>query len=244
MRQSTKMAIACRAPIRPIRKLKLDMLPAEVKKKFQLHWRPIFTLMEAASNTDIRETDIDADYISASYAAGKEYLKTRVSYVFGNERLHPERWEISTWSKKVARSSILKNGTEQDKANLPPEQSHRNRPRQQRGRNKPHCREKVSTPSFKSYKWTCRASKRRRGTAPDDEANDEEGQLPDLRDSLTPAAIARGQQIEEQVATEVADIIQQEQSEARRVHRIGIARGEGTTVHVGPRFPLQDQRFE
>ena len=61
------------------------MLLAEVKKKFQFHWRPIFSMMEQAPNMKIRETGIDAEYISASYAARKEYLKTRVSYVFANE---------------------------------------------------------------------------------------------------------------------------------------------------------------
>ena len=61
-----------------------------------------------------------------------------------------------------------------------------------------------------------------------------EGQLQDLCDFLTPVAIAHTQQIEEQVAAEMADTMQQEQNEARRVQHIGIAQGGGTTVHVGP----------
>ena len=52
-----------------------------------------------------------------------------------NEHLHPEQWGILTWSKKVQRSSILKDGTEQDNANLPPE-SNRNKSRRQHGRTK------------------------------------------------------------------------------------------------------------
>ena len=74
------------APIHPIRKLKLDMLPAKVKKKFQLQWRPMFSMMEQAPSREIRETGIDAEYIRASYDAGKEYLKTRVSHVFAGQR--------------------------------------------------------------------------------------------------------------------------------------------------------------
>jgi hypothetical protein len=123
-----------KAPVRPIRKLKLSMIPKHVKQKFQLHWRPIFAMMEQAPGLEIPETgNCDAAYITASFNTAKEYLKTRVSYVFMNERAHPGRWEISTWSKKVARSSILKGGTVADRANLPVENSHRNRPREQKG---------------------------------------------------------------------------------------------------------------
>jgi hypothetical protein len=66
------------APIRPICKLKLDMLPPKLKKNFQLYWRPIFSMMEQAPGIEIRETGIDAQYLQASFATGKEYLKTRV----------------------------------------------------------------------------------------------------------------------------------------------------------------------
>ena len=42
-------------------------------------------MMEQAPGIEIRETGIDAQYIQASFATGKEYLTTRVSYVFENE---------------------------------------------------------------------------------------------------------------------------------------------------------------
>jgi hypothetical protein len=229
------------APIRPFRKLKLDMLPKDVKQKLQLHWRPIFSIMEQAPSqrVDPSVTSVDNNLLRALYDNGREYLKTRVSYVFENPKLKPMQWRVSTWSKKVARSSILKNGTEQDKANLPPEQSHRNKPRQQHGRTKPQAdrrkvRRRVNHASGRAASAQANI---------DDDDNDE-GQLPDLRDSLTPAAIARGREIEEQVAAETAAIIQEEQNEARRIRRIGIPAGDGTTLHVGPRFPLQDRRSE
>ena len=76
-------------------------------------------MMEAAPGIVIGETGIDSHYLRSSFDAANEYLKTRVSYVFENEHLHPERWGISTWSNQ--HSSILKDGTEQDNANLPPE---------------------------------------------------------------------------------------------------------------------------
>jgi hypothetical protein len=47
-----------------------------------------------------------------------EYLKTRVQYVFEKSKANPTQWELSTWSKHVRHSSIVKHGTEPDKAAL------------------------------------------------------------------------------------------------------------------------------
>ena len=95
------------APIRPFRKLKLDMLPEPVKTKFQLQWWRIFSMMEQAPGIEIRETNVDAEHIRASFNVGKEYLKTRVGYCFQNQQKNPMEWQISYWSKKVAPSSIV-----------------------------------------------------------------------------------------------------------------------------------------
>ena len=111
------------------------MIPLDARKKFQLHWRPIFSLMEGAPDLEILPV-MDTDSISLSFSAGKQYLRARVSYVFENERSTPDQWGIPTWSKKVARSSIMKLGNDSDKANLPVA-THRNQPRQQRN---PHSR--------------------------------------------------------------------------------------------------------
>jgi hypothetical protein len=129
--------IRMQAPVRPFRILKPAMLPPDVRKKFQLHWMPIVSLMmEAAPDSEILPA-MDTESIALSFANGKEHLKTRVSYVFESERASPDRWGISTWSKKVARSSILKHGNISDKANLPVATRH-NKPRQQRNpRHKP-----------------------------------------------------------------------------------------------------------
>ena len=54
-----------------------------------------------------------------------------MSYVSESERTTPDQWGISTWSRKVCRSSIMKNGNDSDKSHLPAA-THRNRPRQQR----------------------------------------------------------------------------------------------------------------
>jgi hypothetical protein len=95
--------IRMQAPVRPFRILKPAMLPPDARKKFQLHWMPIFSLMEAAPDSEILPA-MDTESIALSFANGKEYLKTRVSCVFESERASPDRWGILTWSKKVARS--------------------------------------------------------------------------------------------------------------------------------------------
>jgi len=117
-------------------KMKIDMLPTQVKKAFSLHWRPIFTMMEQVPGMAMAD-NIDAEHITATYHAGKEYLKTRVQYVFQNSNLKPMQWKISTWWKKVSYSSIQKYGTEQERAKLPPKNGHRNKCREQHGHSKP-----------------------------------------------------------------------------------------------------------
>jgi len=109
------------APVRPFRKLNPSFLPAKVKTAFTLHWKPIFEFMEKAPDLAIVDNpgELDAAFIDDSFAKAKEYLKTRVEYVFQKERAHPDLWELSTWSKHVSKSFILRHGTDQDKSHFP-----------------------------------------------------------------------------------------------------------------------------
>jgi hypothetical protein len=121
--------VRVQAPVQPFHILKASMLPLEARKRFQLHWKSIFSLMEGVPDLEIMP-EMSSDAISLSFSAGKEYLKTRVSYVFNNQRSKSDNWGISTWSKKVAHSSILKHGNVSDKDHLP-EPTRYNQPRQQ-----------------------------------------------------------------------------------------------------------------
>jgi hypothetical protein len=124
-----------RAPVRPFRHFKLNMLPKKTKLEYTLHWRPILSFLQEAPGLRIPALPlVDDDFIESSWALVFEYLKTRVTFVFANERLNPNSWVVSYWSKKISRSSILKYGTEEDIARLPPSNNHRSRPRQQRER--------------------------------------------------------------------------------------------------------------
>ena len=79
--------------------------------------------------------DMTTHIIESTYEQGMNHLRTRVSFIFDNPKLHHVSWEISTWSKKVARSEILKHGTEQDISNLP--EASNNTRRQPAKRNRP-----------------------------------------------------------------------------------------------------------
>jgi hypothetical protein len=57
-----------------------------------------------------------------------------------------------------------------------------------------------------------------------------------LRPQLLERARARGCKINAQTAAETAAVIQEEQTH----NTSRTAAGDGTTIHLGPRFPLQD----
>jgi hypothetical protein len=84
---------------------------------YKLHWRPVFSKME--EGIGVIPDNLTPEIVNALYERGTEYLQTRVSYVFSNNRMHHNDWVIATWAKYLSRSVILQKGTDADKANLP-----------------------------------------------------------------------------------------------------------------------------
>jgi hypothetical protein len=109
------------APIRPFCDFKNDIMPKHIRRDFNLHWRPIFNLMDAYPRLHRDDPN--------SFDHGMEYLKIRVQYVFGKSKANPTQWEQSTWPKHVRHSSIVKHGTESDKAALQSEPTRFNKAR-------------------------------------------------------------------------------------------------------------------
>jgi hypothetical protein len=97
------------------------MLPNPIRQGFNLHWRPIFEVMEACPGLDVADEDLFEQGIALS--------KSRVEHVLNKRRTKPMQWELSTRSRHVQRSSIEKSGTESDKAALPTGTSRYNKPR-------------------------------------------------------------------------------------------------------------------
>ena len=83
--------IRVQAPVCPFRIPKPAMLPpGACSKKFQLNWRPIFSLMEGVPDMEILPA-MGTDSILFSFSIGKEYLTARVSHAFESERATPDQ---------------------------------------------------------------------------------------------------------------------------------------------------------
>jgi hypothetical protein len=95
------------------------MLPKHIQRDFNLHWRPIFEIMDNCPG--LHPLDDPANSLNDSFDRALEYLKTRVEYVFQKRKANPIKWELSTWSDHLRCSSVMKYGTEPDKAALPAE---------------------------------------------------------------------------------------------------------------------------
>ena len=128
-----KKGVLVHAPVRPFRLLKPSFLPAPVAKKFKLHWRPLYLMMQEGFELD-SNNELTTEVVNEYYKAGDKYLReNRVSYIYATRKYNPENWRISTWSKYIGRNHIEKHGTESDLQNLP-EANRYNRPHQGRKR--------------------------------------------------------------------------------------------------------------
>lgn len=94
----------------------------KVKDQLKLAWQPIFQMMERAPGLNIPRTGVTPTFIAESFLIATEYLLcTRAGYVW-ERSTRPELLTVSSWSKHVQRSSIVKYGNDTDRANLPPAQ--------------------------------------------------------------------------------------------------------------------------
>jgi len=66
--------------------------------------------------------EVDDEFVQTSFHIATEYLKATVSYIWiwAKDEGQLSKYTIGTWSRKVARSEILKHGTPEDKERLPP----------------------------------------------------------------------------------------------------------------------------
>lgn len=66
-------------------------------------------------------SSIDNEFVSKSYQDATDYLKANCSFLYiQNSEEHMATWKVSTWFRKTRPSEVRKNGTEEDKAKLPP----------------------------------------------------------------------------------------------------------------------------
>ena len=101
------------APVRPFRMLLKKLLPKNVRQVHNLSWEPTFKLISMAPGVRFNMNPQEI------YTIAYDYLKSRIEYPFMTLKMKPTTWEVSYWSMNVQRSSIMKWGTERDKALLP-----------------------------------------------------------------------------------------------------------------------------
>ena len=66
-------------------------------------------------------SSIDNEFVYKSYQDATDYLKANYSFLYiQNSEEHMATWKVSTWFRKTRPSEVRKNGTDEDKAKLPP----------------------------------------------------------------------------------------------------------------------------
>ena len=99
------------------------MLPTKkLKNAFKLSWKALFSIFEghALSGLPQDTRTLSVADMTRYYSLCFDQLKGIASYCFTAPK-QPHSWSISTWAMRTRRSSVLKNGTDQDRVNLPPE---------------------------------------------------------------------------------------------------------------------------
>jgi hypothetical protein len=199
--------------VKPFRKLTLPGLPGpSLKNKYKVQWKPIFSYMEEngaykVSRSTQQMTDGEIERI---YDQCVNFLKDDVSYCFQSRQLTPTNWGLETWSLKTRRSTILKKGTEADKAKvvLATNQNQARRPSTRPGR------QMATNPLYRYGTDSVSVWTGSSGTTihPNKKTNNLQERAQDDGDAfgnafenveLSEAAHARGQEIEQEVNAEL-----------------------------------------
>ena len=119
---------------KPFHKMKGSEIPKSLRAEFDTKWKPIFKKMMETPRLVVPDV-IDESFVQSSFVAATEYLKSTVSYIWKKAKDEGQlsKYSIGTWSRKVARSEIMKWGMEDDKAKLPPSTAYNKADNRKRG---------------------------------------------------------------------------------------------------------------
>ena len=125
------------APIMPFKLMNPKMLPGKLRGTFSNDWQPIYNKMmkcpdlpEAVTGTN----PVPNDQIGPSFELASSFLSIHVaSFIWNHPTKYKKKdsWSVATWSKNTKYSFIMKNGSDNDIANLP-EASRFNRTRKRK----------------------------------------------------------------------------------------------------------------
>ena len=93
-------------PIMPFRYFDAKLIPKKAKNSLRVSWQPVFQIMDGAipEGTDLNE--MTSDFVDSTFDEATKLLRSRASYCFRDSK--HQLWNVSTWSKKVSYSQILK----------------------------------------------------------------------------------------------------------------------------------------
>lgn len=113
----------------PYRELSQKTLHSmKLKQVFQGQWKAVCSVMERAPGLDLPDdtSQLKEDDIMTTFLIAMGYLKETFSYIFkdggrvGEQEERTKTWAIGTWAKKLSRSEVMKHGSAEDRAKLPP----------------------------------------------------------------------------------------------------------------------------
>lgn len=117
--------------IRPFRLF--TKVPSKDWKKLKVEWFPIMKLLSRCPSLDNQilhgPPQPEPERLSEEFDKAMAYVLEQVSYL--KDAKKNSAWTVSTWSKRISRSSIMKNGNEEDKDKVG-EESRYNKPHSQK----------------------------------------------------------------------------------------------------------------
>ena len=110
--------------VNPFRFLQVTRLPSKkLQNEYKLHWAAVFNLLDSANIVVPRYStwnNVPQDVIDEIYNSFTTYWWNTYKFCFIKNPNALLKWTLATWAARTRRSSVLKLGTEEDIAKLPP----------------------------------------------------------------------------------------------------------------------------
>ena len=206
--------------------MKVDSLPKHLRDGFKMQFG-VFRMMESAPNMELPADRVSTSAeVRSSFNIGFEFLKQKAQYIFVDDK--HSKWKASTWSRKVLRSSIERDGTAADKAQLP-------EARARNGKRRREKKNKISKKRCIKYPRRRKGEKRKRSNVNDDSIHmvvdsDEGATLPLFTAPVAAAARAKAACDKDQEIQELRKL-QIIRNSNRAYTGVGCD-GDGNVLHV------------
>jgi len=111
-----------REVVNPFMKMSVNMFPEPLRRPFRTNWMPIFKFLDPVlKELPVRRVGVrlSEEEIQNVFNKCVEFLKERVSYLWKRRgSSNPTEFTLGTWSNRISRSWVMRNGSESDIALL------------------------------------------------------------------------------------------------------------------------------